>query len=75
MGIKNNKEEKIRVLVIVSKCDEPNECYRLDDDESAIHCFRNLFNNFDHLEKHEFYVEDMTAEKWAECERIGEEMA
>lgn len=69
-------ENKIRVLVIHDKSGgEPDMCYRLDDKESALHCFDNLKNNFEDKEKHEFSVQDMTPEEWAECERIGEELS
>lgn len=69
-------EEKIRVLIIHNPTgSEPNECYRLDDKESAEHCFDHFMNNFDSGEKIIISVKDMTPDEWAECERAGEEFS
>lgn len=69
-------EDKITIIQIHDGNDsEPDSCYRLDDDESAVHCFGHLNNNFERGEKHQFTIKEVTQQEWDEIERIGEEMA
>ena len=69
-------EKKITIIMVLDGGDvEPNTCYRLDDEESAIHCFHHFQNNFERDEEHKFIIKEVTQEEWDEIERVGQEMA
>ncbi len=65
--------KKIKVMAI--ETEEGDNLFRIDDPHAALRFFQYLNDNCDTETQDPMKVKELTAEEWAEAERVGDELA